>query len=149
NPEGPYTMTVTASAAVPPTPTISVSGNTEFCEGGSVTLTSSASSGNLWSNGATTNSIVVTQNGSYSVSITGAGCPSASSESITVVVNPPATVDGIDVTLGSEGYVNATAMNPQNVISYIWNFGDGTGNNPGSNAQDHTYTSNGNFIVTL
>ena len=149
NPEGPYTMTVTASALVPPAPTVTASGSTEFCEGGSVTLTSSATSGNIWSTGATTSSITVSQSGSYTVSVSTTGCPSASSDPVEVSVIPAATVDAINVTQGDDGYVSATAVNPQNVSTYIWNFGDATGDNPGTNPQDHTYTVNGNYIVTL
>jgi|GEM_PF-2773191 len=149
NPAGPYTMTVTASAPVPPAPTVSTSGSTEFCEGGSVTLTSSASSGNLWSTGATTSSITVNQSGSYTVSVSSTGCPSAPSAPVGVTVNPAATVDAINVTQGDDGYVSALAVNPQNVSTYVWNFGDATGDIPGTNPQDHTYTANGNYIVTL
>ncbi|MFN3938966.1 MAG: T9SS type A sorting domain-containing protein, partial [Chitinophagales bacterium] len=45
--------------------TISADGATEFCAGGSVTLTSSAADGNVWSTGETTQSIVVTESGDY------------------------------------------------------------------------------------
>ncbi|MBU3661108.1 MAG: PKD domain-containing protein [Flavobacteriales bacterium] len=71
----------------PATPTISASGPTTFCQGGSVTLTSSASSGNTWSTGATTQSITVSASGTYSVTVGSAGC-TATSASTTVTVNP-------------------------------------------------------------
>jgi uncharacterized repeat protein (TIGR01451 family) len=74
----------------PATPTITPSGPTTFCQGGSVTLTSSPSSSYLWSTGATTQAIVVTTSGTYSVTITDAnGCP-ATSAGTTVAVNQPA-----------------------------------------------------------
>ncbi len=64
--------------SLPATPTISASGPTTFCPGGSVTLTSSSGTTYLWSNGATTASINVTTAGSYSVRVTNsAGCQSA------------------------------------------------------------------------
>ncbi len=72
----------------PPTPTISPNGNAVICEGTSIVLTSSASSGNTWSNGETTTSITVTQAGSYSVFATISGCSSAASSPTTVTVNP-------------------------------------------------------------
>ncbi len=149
NPEGPYTMSVTASAPAPATPTVSTSGNTSFCEGGSVTLTSSASSGNLWSNGATTSSITVSQSGSYTVSISSGGCPSALSIPVVVNVTPAASVDGVTVTPGPAGYVSASATNPQNVATYLWDFGDASGSNPGTNPQAHTYIANGVYVVSL
>ena len=55
-----------------PVPTITASGPTTFCQGGSVVLTASASSSYLWSTGATTQSITVSASGSYSVSVTDA-----------------------------------------------------------------------------
>jgi hypothetical protein len=50
-------------------PTITASGPTTFCNGGSVTLTASAGTSYLWSNGATTQSITVTNAGSYTVTV--------------------------------------------------------------------------------
>jgi len=67
-------LTVTATTvtvnALPAAPTITASGPTTFCIGGSVTLTSSAGTSYLWSTGATTQSINVTTSGSYTVRIT-------------------------------------------------------------------------------
>ena len=74
--------------AIPSTPTITPSGSTSFCTGGSVTLTSSSGSGYLWSTGATTQDINVTNSGSYTVQITDAvGCQSAASAATDVTVN--------------------------------------------------------------
>jgi PKD repeat protein len=71
----------------PATPTITPSGATTFCAGGSVNLTSSYGSGNTWSTSATANSINVTTSGTYSVTYTdGSGC-SASSSPVVVTVN--------------------------------------------------------------
>src|SRR5690606_2629585 len=75
--------------ALPATPTITNSGATTFCSGGSVTLTSSAGSSYLWSNGATTQAISPTTSGTYSVQVTNAaGCQSTASASVPVIVNP-------------------------------------------------------------
>ncbi len=84
--------TVVTVSPIPTTPTISAGGSTTFCVGGSVTLTSSATTGNLWSNGATTQSIVVSTAGPYSVLVNVSGCNSLTSNTINVTVNPvPAT----------------------------------------------------------
>jgi hypothetical protein len=75
---------------------ITASGATTFCQGGSVLLTANSASSYLWSNGANTQTINVTQAGSYSVQLTsGAGC-SGTSSITTIVVNPLP-----NVTLGS------------------------------------------------
>ncbi|MHC0440176.1 Ig-like domain-containing protein, partial [Flavobacterium sp. 3-210] len=72
----------------PATPSISAGSSTTFCTGGSVVLTSTSGIGYLWSNGSTTQSITVSNSGSYSVQVTNAsGCYSISSTPVTVTVN--------------------------------------------------------------
>ncbi|MEP7318589.1 MAG: T9SS type A sorting domain-containing protein, partial [Panacibacter sp.] len=63
-----------------PVATISASGSTtNVCPGTTVTLTASQNNSYLWSNGATTQSIAVTNTGSYSVIVTNAsGCKDTS-----------------------------------------------------------------------
>ncbi len=78
---------VTANAT-PSAPTISAGSATTFCQGGSVVLTSSASSNNLWSTNATTQNITVSTSGSYTVHYTDAnGCTSSNSAATVVTVN--------------------------------------------------------------
>ncbi|WP_202700456.1 T9SS sorting signal type C domain-containing protein [Flavobacterium sp. UGB4466] len=69
-------------------PTITASGPTTFCQGGSVVLTSSIEDNYLWSNGQTTRSIRVTASGTYSVITQNKDymCPSNASNSIAVNV---------------------------------------------------------------
>jgi hypothetical protein len=81
------TSTITVNA-IPAAPTVTPGGPTTFCTGGSVTLTSSAASGNLWSNTANTPSINVTTSGTYTVTQTVAGCTSPASSATVVTVNP-------------------------------------------------------------
>jgi gliding motility-associated-like protein len=107
------------------TPTITAGGPTSFCAGGSVTLTSSAGSAYLWSNGATTQSIVVTTSGSYSVRITNStGCQSLASIATTVTVNSlpvsPTITAGGPVTFCSGGSVNLTSSTGN---TYLWSTG--------------------------
>jgi hypothetical protein len=97
--EGNYTVTVTndmgctaisnaVAVVVDPVeiPTIQVDGDTLFCSGGSVTLTSSPANAYVWSNGETTQSIVVSEAGAYSVSAEGL-CEFFSSSDVNVTVN--------------------------------------------------------------
>ena len=84
---------------LPATPTATPGGPTTFCAGGSVTLTSSAASGNQWFlngnpiGGATNTTFAATASGSYTVKTTnGNNCTSAASSAVVVTVNPiPAT----------------------------------------------------------
>lgn len=82
-------VTVNSNPAVP---TITASGPITFCNGGSVDLTSSASTGIMWSNSATTPTITVNSSGTYDVTVTdGNGCSSTSAATtITVNANPSA-----------------------------------------------------------
>ncbi len=98
------------------TPTVASSSNDlEFCQDGSVTLSSSPASSYLWSNGATTQSIVVTASGTYSVTIQGA-CQQWTSTATSVTVNPaPATPTGSDVYITSAQSVTLTATGTNDV----------------------------------
>jgi hypothetical protein len=75
-------------------PTISANGPVVFCPGNSVTLTSSAATGNQWYqdgnpiNGATGQTYSATEAGDYTVVVTVSGCASSPSNVITVTLKP-------------------------------------------------------------
>jgi gliding motility-associated-like protein len=124
-----FTVTVTGTACTvsdvvtvnigSTTPTISASGPLTFCQGGSVTLTSSAGSGNTWSNGATTQSITVTTGGNYTVT-NSCGLTSAP-VTVTVTPLPVVTVNSPSVCPGQTATLtgNGAAM-------YAWSTGAST-----------------------
>ncbi|HLG36432.1 MAG TPA: M64 family metallopeptidase, partial [Bacteroidia bacterium] len=126
---------------LPPVPTITSGGATTFCQGNSVTLTSSAASSYYWSNGATTQNITVTSSGNYSVTISNAyGClASSSATAITVNPLPTATItpDGA-TTFCQGGFVTLTSSAAS---SYNWS--------TGATTQSITVTSSGNYYVTV
>lgn len=108
------TMTTVTVNAIPSAPTISAGSATTFCAGGSVVLTSTAGSGNTWSNAANTQSITVSTSGTFTVTQTMNGCTSPASNSITVTVNPlpsiasgtvtnPSTCNGTDGSIQISG----------------------------------------------
>ncbi len=86
------------------TPTVTTSGALSFCNGGSVTLTSSATSGNQWYkdgvliSGATNRTYVANTAGAYTVVVTTGGCSSSASAgrtvSVTTVPTPTVTTSG-------------------------------------------------------
>jgi hypothetical protein len=83
--------TVTVHVVPPTQATITASGSTNVCTGDSITLTANAGLSYLWSTGDTTQSIVVSQNGSFSVAIDyGYACNSTSATTNVVVVPLPA-----------------------------------------------------------
>jgi hypothetical protein len=85
---------VSAPKTIPATPSISANGTLNLCTGGSVILTSSAATGNVWSTGATTQSITVNTAGNFSVVNTVNGCSSATSavQAVTLNPNPAGTI---------------------------------------------------------
>ncbi|MFN8145193.1 MAG: choice-of-anchor V domain-containing protein [Bacteroidia bacterium] len=152
---GSYTVTVTSaggcsatSAATvvtvttPTTPTISANGPTSFCQGGSVMLTSSAGSSYLWSpGGATTQSITVTNSGSYTVTVTSGSCTATSVATVVTVSNtstPTITASG-PTSFCQGGSVDLTASAG---TSYLWSPG-------GATTQTITVTNSGSYTVTV
>jgi hypothetical protein len=92
-------VTITVNS-IPSAPTIIASGNTTFCEGGNVTLTSTAPSGNQWYKdgvaitGATNATYIATAGGSYVAKTTINECTSNASLAVAVTANtiPPQPV---------------------------------------------------------
>jgi hypothetical protein len=74
------------------TPTVTSAGDLTFCQGGSVTLTSTPASSYLWSNSATTQSITVTTSGPYTVTIQGLCAPFTSMVTLVSVLAAPVPV---------------------------------------------------------
>ncbi len=71
-------------------PVVRIVGATQLCFGDSVRLEAPAGAGYLWSNRATTRSIMVRQGGTYSVQVLDqGGCSSVKSEDVTVTVADP------------------------------------------------------------
>ena len=114
-------ITVTVNA-LPATPVITANGATTFCTGGSVDLSSSAATGNVWSTTATTASITVTTSGSYTVTVTDVnGCASTSAATTVNVSNAPAPTINATATQACEGdIVTITASTSD---SYLWSTG--------------------------
>lgn len=91
------------------TPTVSVDGETTFCEGSTVQLTSSPASSYQWSNGATEQSIAVTDGGTYTVTIEGA-CGEWTSNVVTLtMLDGPAAPSADDVTIPVPGTADLVA----------------------------------------
>ena len=137
---------IKGATCVNPPPTISASGSLIFCNGSSLTLTSTAAAGYLWNTGETTQSITVTQSGSYTVSaIDASGCTSNPSISVdvTVVPSPPTptiTTNGPTEFCEGGSVVLTSSASPSN----IWSWG-----NISPITQSVTINGNGNFSVQV
>jgi len=151
NAAGNYSVTVTnangcsasdeLTLTVNPTPNADLGPNQTVCEGETVSLNAGAGfSSYAWSTGATGQSIIVTQTGTYSVVVTNAnGCTDL--DAITVFVNPAPVVDlGPDFVL----YIGETAtLDAGTGISqtYLWS--------DGSTEQTLTISDGGSYSVTV
>ncbi|MBK7968086.1 MAG: T9SS type A sorting domain-containing protein [Bacteroidetes bacterium] len=112
-----------------PVPTITPSGSVDLCTGGSVTLTASAGSAYNWSNGATSQSIVVSTAGSYVVTVDdGAGCIEASLPTpVSKNTQTPGAVNTLNgVTKACPGESIANTINPAHrAVTYTWTLSAG------------------------
>jgi hypothetical protein len=124
----------------PQTPSITSSGPTNFCDGGSVTLSAPAGLAYLWSNGSTNQSITIGSTGSYSVQTISGSCTSAVSQATEVTVNQtpqtPSITAGGPTSFCDGGSVTLSA--PAG-FTYLWS--------NGSTNQSISVNSTGSYTV--
>lgn len=144
-------ITSTTNLIIRPLPVASLGNDTSICDGAQITL----NAGNPgyaydWNTGATTQTINITDSGTYSVMITSPyNCILEEDKHIAYLPSPG--VEGFNfIPLFYEqlGKVKFSPLNPTHVNSYEWNFGDGTPLSVQMNPEHH-YASGGNYLVTL
>ncbi len=116
------------------------SGNTSFCIGESITLSTVNSYNNYsWSTGDDSPFVIVSQSGMIGVTITDAnGCQNENSVMITESPSPNPEIMGNTTFCNN---ANTTLSLPSNFTDYVWS--NGTSNNP------ITVTQAGTFTVTV
>ena len=130
-------------------PVVNLGNDTSVCNGVNLTL----NAGNdgidyFWNTGAVTQSINVNAAGTYNVFVTN-GVACTKSDTITIVMQGELpTVQGIAVNNNGQYTFQFSAINPQNVIGYEWDFGDGSLPSY-TQSPIHTYPDAGNYIVVL
>jgi hypothetical protein len=106
------------------TPSLIANGPTTFCNGSNVTLTSSLANSYLWSNNATTRSIIVSTAGNYSVTaIDEKGCMTTSSPETIIVSEIPLAagpIEGPAIVCQGQTSLTYTVPSVANATSYIW-----------------------------
>lgn len=132
-------VTLTINASVPAS--ITAGGPVTFCEGGSVTLTANSGSSYLWSNGASTQSITVTNTGNFTVTVTQAGgCTDVSpATAVTMNPNPLAEITANGATTFCEG--NQVVLTASAGNAWLWS--------NGATSQSITVTAGGNYSVAV
>ncbi|MCS6935100.1 MAG: gliding motility-associated C-terminal domain-containing protein [Chitinophagales bacterium] len=108
-----------------PTVTLDTTGVTEFCAGGSVTLTAAGNfSSYQWSHGPTTKTVTITQPGQYSVIVTDAfGCKDTSHiVTVQTISVPSVTVYPDTLIMYGDSVMLSTNLNllSANIDSFIW-----------------------------
>jgi len=124
-----------AVSVLPPIPTPFIVANSSvfFCDGETVTLTSSAAIGNQWYrdgiliNGATNQNFIANTSGVYTVQVSLSGCNSPASEDFTITVNPvppQPTITQLGAILksssltGNQWFLNGVAISGANDSTY-------------------------------
>lgn len=123
-----------------PSPTISAS-STAICYGGSVILTSSNATGNMWSTGETSQSITITTPGTYTLTGSNGLCSSTpASVTISADNNPNVQVAGnLTFCQGSSTILTASSQGTGN--TYAWS--------NGVSGATNTITTPGTYTVTV
>jgi hypothetical protein len=156
---GTYSVTVTNShgcqnsdtitIVFKPSPVVDLGNDTFICSNSGITLDAGPDGiSYMWSTGEATREITTRTAGTFKVNVIGNnGCATSDSMTITYGTNAPA-VDRIWTRAITPGTFKFSAINPQNVTSYVWDFGDGS---PLSfvNEPTHTYNADGNYVVRL
>ncbi len=131
-------------------PQVELGNDTIICRGEALVLDAANSgSGFLWNNGAQTQSVTVSQEGTYSVIVTNAQQCSAT-DTIEVSTYDAASVNGFHFTPRFDleaGRVDFMPIDPMFVNSYHWDFGDG--NTSTLSSPSNVYANSGNYLVTL
>jgi hypothetical protein len=110
----PCEITQLYNTSVFTTPTITSIGSTTLCSGKTATLSASATGSYTWSNGATTQSITVSNAGSYSVAVSNGTC-TGNAPPILISVNPLPT---ISVTSGTICNGQSFTITPNGASTY-------------------------------
>lgn len=144
NPSANQFLTVKENDCVSPEALVAASGPLVFCNS-SQTLTLTAPSGYnyLWSTGATTQSITVSQIGEYNVTISTSGNNCAATSATLTVIPSPDQTPAI-AALGETVFCNGGSVQvqgPAGYSSYLWSNGDTT--------QTATVTTNGPVTLTI
>jgi gliding motility-associated-like protein len=120
---------------------VTTTGNSTICQGDTVTLTASPSGTYLWSNGATTASVAITNAGTYTVTVTNAqGCSGQSTPVDVVTLQPPAATAMSSISTpacaGDSVMLTAGAA-----TTYLWS--------NGQTSQSIYVTAAGNYTVMV
>lgn len=139
----------TINVTLKPNPISTLGNDTSVCMDQPLTLNAGNNGVSyFWNTGQTANTIIAEDPGEYIVFITGSnGCMISDTIQVAHNGNLP-KFDGIQIQNLAPRTFKFNARNPQYVIGYQWDFGDGSPLDF-SNSPTHTYNLNGNYTVRL
>ncbi len=145
-------ITSSTNVTMRPLPVIALGSDTSICEGATIVLDAgNPTYSHLWTPGsATTQTLNVSDSGTYSVTVTSPySCVSTDERHVAFLPSP--RVEGfnfIPLFYENLGKVKFNPLNPKSVDSYLWDFGDGTATST-LTSPTHTYAASGYYNVTL
>lgn len=114
------TSSASTSLLVNPKPYVSIMGDTAICEGGTTNLVATTALSYRWSTGSTNQTILVSQAGDYSVTITnGLGCTNNASVHVSVYSYPQVFITGSDESCAG----NTVTLSAWGADAYLWSNG--------------------------
>ncbi len=130
------TATQSTSVTENVSPSLSISGDLEYCQGFNTILTANGTGTYLWSESSTTESIVATS-GDYTVTLTDAnGCTATQSTSVTENVSPSLSISGdLEYCQGFNTILTANGTG-----TYLWSE---------SSTTESIVATSGDYTVTL
>ena len=148
------TLTTNATATLQGVDVSIKPGDTTICQGNSIVLDADnfpLSPIYIWSTGSLTQTIDVSQPGTYSVKVqNNLGC--FDRDTVIVTVHPNPLVNSIAIIDNGSNTFTFNVIGAQHISNWEWNFGDGTAPVSGTGLpgqQLHQYTTAGEFTVTL
>jgi uncharacterized repeat protein (TIGR01451 family) len=134
-------------------PVVTITGPTQSCPSTPFTLSATAGfSSYLWSNGATTQSISVTQNtasATYSVTASNGSCSATATHTVTLLAPPSAVISAPGSAAPDAAGLAASVVNDP-LASYAWTISNGTiTGGAGTSAITFTVGSSGSTFLTV
>jgi hypothetical protein len=132
-----------------PRPEVDLGNDTTFCDGGVLILDAKNEGATFyWNDGSNLQTLAVEEAGTYRVLVENQyGCKAGDTINVGIEGVIP-RIDGILVDNLATHTFSFEPLNPTNVGSYTWDFGDGTPTSD-SEAPTHTFASSGSYTVTL
>jgi hypothetical protein len=144
-------ITSTTNVIIRPLPVAALGNDTSICEGSNIILNAgNAGYSYLWNTGAITQTINISDSGTYTVTVTTPyNCVNTEDRHIAFLPSP--RIEGfnfIPLFYQELGKVKFSPLNPTDVNTYDWDFGDGSIHSTQMNPV-HVYMGSGQYIVTL